>query len=423
MGGRVMTASERILQKTLVTSGIGADEWNSIQAGLRDRAFFSARVTEIRILDVMRGSIEKSLSGNLSPSEFRKAVRETLFKTGYDAGDARGTIKDLMTKSRLDLVYNTNREMAQGFIQHLQATSEGALAAFPAYELIRAERRKVPRNWPEIWKSKGGMLYQGGRMIALKTDPIWTRISRFGIPHPPFDYNSGMDLVSVSRGECLALGVIDEKTPKQKPPKLDFNENLQASFDAGHWSGEYARKLKDAFGDQIKHTQDQKTGNVTVQWQGNLLRDAFENYTTPTPEESGKGWGLGKATAKLLAACDKVSPQYRPLFEGRGLSLSKSIAKHTIGEGHWLVDKTPGNMPVKPADLDLVPSMWRSPDYIEAGGQKDSIVLCLETFDGGILKLPVKVRGLVTIPTGLFKQKSPMSAVAGIPRLATSGTP
>ena len=148
MGGRVMTASERILQKTLVTSGIGADEWNSIQAGLRDRAFFSAHVTEIRILDVMRGSIEKSLSGNLSPSEFRKVVRETLFKTGYDAGDARGTIKDLMTKSRLDLVYNTNREMAQGFIQHLQATSEGALAAFPAYELIRAERRKVPRNWP-----------------------------------------------------------------------------------------------------------------------------------------------------------------------------------------------------------------------------------------------------------------------------------
>lgn len=80
-------------------------------------------------------------------------------------------------------------------------------------------------------------------------------------------------------------------------------------------------------------------------------------------------------------------------------------------------------MPIKPADLDLVPSMWRNPDCIEAGGEKDSIVLCLETFDGGILKLPVKVRGLVTMPTGLFKQKSPMSAVAGIPRLATSGTP
>lgn len=133
----------------------------------------------------------------------------------------------------------------------------------------------------------------------------------------------------------------------------------------------------------------------------------FENYTPPTPNESGKGWALGKATARLLAECDKVSPKYRPLFEGRGLSLNKSIAKHTIDEGHWLVDKTPGNMPVKPEDLDLVPSLWRAPDYIEAGGLKDSIVLCLETFDGGILKMPVKVKRQVPTPTGLFKQRIP----------------
>ena len=46
-------------------------------------------------------------------------------------------------------------------------------------------------------------------------------------------------------------------------------------------------------------------------------------------------------------------------------------------------------------------------DYIEAGGLKDSIVLCLETFDGGILKMPVKVKRQVPTPTGLFKQKIP----------------
>jgi N-acyl-D-amino-acid deacylase len=123
--------------------------------------------------------------------------------------------------------------------------------------------------------------------------------------------------------------VIDEKTPKQKPPKLDFNENLQASFDAGHWSGEYARKLKDAFGDQIKHTQDQKTGNVTVQWQGNLLRDAFENYTTPTPEESGKGWGLGKATAKLLGF---DFPDIQVAYLGPGYEKYEGKSVHEIAK-------------------------------------------------------------------------------------------
>lgn len=401
-----MTASERLLQKTLVGSDIGSSEWNSIQAAFRDRAFFSARVSSIRLLDAMRTKIVESLKGNLSASDFRLAIRRELGAIQYDAGEARGTIKDLMTSARLDLIYNTNREMAQGFMQHLQATNAGALAAAPAYELKRAERRKVPRNWPEIWKSKGGTLYDG-RMIALKTDPIWTRISRFGLPYPPFDYNSGMDLFSVSRRECLRLGVITEETPPQKPPKYDFNANLQAKFDVGHWSGERAQFFRDSFGDQLKYEQDQKTGNVTVQWQRCLLRDMFENYTPPTPNESGKGWALGKATARLLTECDKVSPKYRPLFEGRGLSLNKSIAKHTIDEGHWLVDKTPGNMPVKPEDLDLVPSLWRAPDYIEAGGLKDSIVLCLETFDGGILKMPVKVKRQVPTPTGLFKQRIP----------------
>ena len=59
--------------------------------------------------------------------------------------------------------------------------------------------------------------------------------------------------------------------------------------------------------------------------------------------------------------------------------------------------------------------MWRNPDYIEAGGEKDSLVLCLETFDGGILKMPVKIRRLVPTPTGLFKQEAPTSTPASIP--------
>ena len=97
--------------------------------------------------------------------------------------------------------------------------------------------------------------------------------------------------------------------------------------------------------------------------------------------------------------------------------------RHTIDHGHWLVDNTPGNLPVMPADIDLVPSLWRAPDYIEAGGEKDSIVLCLETFDGGVLKLPVQVRRQVPIPTGLFKEEAPASTPTGIPRSALPRTP
>lgn len=416
-----MTAGEKILQKALVgSSKLDSRQWNSIQAGLRDRAFFSSQVASVRVLHAAREMVADRAGGNLSESEFRREMRKVLGLDGYDAGENRGTIKDLVTKARLDVIQRTNVEQARGYIHHLEATAPGAFAAFPAQELVRVRQRKQPRDWAKRWQDAGGKLYEG-RMIALVDDPIWTAISAFGNPFPPFDFGSGMGVRAVKKSEAVRLGVIsaDEVRAKaeelRQKPAPDFNANLQATFDAGHWSDEYARKLRDAFGDQLKHTQDQKTGNVTVQWQRCLLRDMFENYTPPTQEESGKGWSLGKATAKLLAECDKVSPKYRQLFEGRGISLNKSIAKHTIDEGHWLVDKTPGNIPVKPADLDLVPSMWRNPDYIEAGGKKDSIVLCLETFDGGILKMPVVVKRQVPTPTGLFKQEAPTSSPANIP--------
>ena len=48
------------------------------------------------------------------------------------------------------------------------------------------------------------------RMVALKSDPVWTKISRFGHPYPPFDWGSGMGVEDVSREDVLSLGVIKE---------------------------------------------------------------------------------------------------------------------------------------------------------------------------------------------------------------------
>ena len=415
-----MIDAELILQKALVGSNLDSSQWNSIQAAFRNRAFFSSRVAEVNILAAMRERVAKYAEGETDISKIRMIMRDDLRRLGYEPRPGEeGTIHDLFSQARLDTVIKTNVAQARGFIQHLEGTTPGAFAAFPAQEFTRVRHSRSPRpDWPARWRKAGGKVY-GGRMIALKDDPVWVKLSVFGNPFPPFDWGSGMGVLDVDRKTAIGLGLVDDDALRRKVDSLrqkgsaqgasapDFNANLQAKFDVGHWSGELAKFFRDSFGDQLKYEQDQKTGNVTVQWQRCLLRDMFENYTQPTPSESGKGWALGKATARLLAECDKVSPKYRSLFEGRGLSLNKSIAKHTIDEGHWLVDKTPGNMPVKPEDLDLVPSLWRAPDYIEAGGLNDSIVLCLETFDGGILKMPVKVKRQVPTPTGLFKQKIP----------------
>ena len=65
-------------------------------------------------------------------------------------------------------------------------------------------------------------------MIARKDDPIWTQISRFGTPYPPFDFNSGMETRGIGRREAVALGVIGATEAVQPKPR-GFNDDVEAA--------------------------------------------------------------------------------------------------------------------------------------------------------------------------------------------------
>lgn len=404
-----MTAAEKILQKALVTSNLDSKGWNQIQAALRDRAFFSSQVENVRTLAALRNNVAELATSGKSPSEIRRDIRQYLDQVGYDAGDKTGTIKDLRTKARLDIIMKTNAEQAKGYVSFLRATTEGAILAFPAYELVRVKERKMKRDWSARWrKAASAVNYEGvakgGRMIALKMSPIWRELSVFGNPFPPFDFNSGMGLKDVSKKICREIGLLKADEQPEVPPQPDFNAHLKAAIPAGRWDGEVMKLLKEKFGDQLFVRQDQKTGAVSVQWQRCILRDMFN---APADYPSNKGWSLGKATDNLLKACDKTDPRLRSLVENHGLNLNASIARHTIKEGHWLTDKRKDNMPVLPGDLDLVPEMWRNPDFVERGKDNNSLVLCVDTFDGGILKMPIHINRNTPFGTGLYKMKHP----------------
>lgn len=246
-----MTAAEKIIDKIPVPAELDSAQWNRVKAQIRDRAFISSQIASARILHELRTQVAAATEGEKSDSEIRRDLREFLQKIGYNPGDARGTIKDLLTKARLDVIIDTNRRQARGFAQHLEATTNGALRAFPAYELVRVYERKQKRNWIQRWTSAGGKVYPGNRMIALKTDPIWSRISAFGTPYPPFDWGSGMGVEDVGRGECLDLGVIEPETPPQTVPQPNFNEGLQYAVPFGEGSPEL-KHLFDVFGDNIE---------------------------------------------------------------------------------------------------------------------------------------------------------------------------
>jgi len=277
-----MNSTEAMLRKALVGSGLDSAGWAQVQAGLRDRAFFMSEVESARILHAARSGVADILQNGRSMSEVRRELRNMLRREGYQPGEEeRGTIKDLYTKRRLDVMIRTNVDQARGYANHLNATSRGALAAFPAYEFVRVQQRREPRgDWPKRWeKACRQVNYKGvargtSRMIALKTSPVWAALSVFGNPFPPFDWGSGMGLDDVEADVCKELGLVE----KQTPPEIHLNDSLQAETEIPPDSPE-AQHLRDTFGDQVAFD------NGVAVWQTYDPSKAFTTAgVTITPE-------------------------------------------------------------------------------------------------------------------------------------------
>ena len=357
-----MTAAEIMLRKALVGSNLDSAQWNLVQAGFRDRAFFSSRVAEIDILAALRDRAAKYAEGGTDLSKIRMTMRDDLRRLGYapEPGD-ENTIHDLFSQARLDAIIKTNVAQARGWMQYMEGTTPGAFAAFPAQEFTRIRHSRQPRgDWPQRWAKAGGKTY-AGRMIALKDDPVWERLSVFGNPFPPFDWGSGMGVLGVDRKTAIGLGLVDDAALREKTRKLrdrpapDFNANLQATLPV-HDDSPEAVRLKEAFGDQVRFD-----GNV-MHWQGELIRGVFEG--------SLRSAKLGRG------------------YDGRNLSISHAIIKEHVSKHVGENEKDPRNMPLTLADFELIPSMWRKPDRVKPG-RYGRDVLELETFDGGVLNLIV----------------------------------
>lgn len=199
--------------RDLLPADLRAQLSSKLPQELKQRSFFISGITQAEILQKVKDDIGQVISGKMTESEVQSKLRQT--------GEMlKGTV--LEKDSRLKLVLSTNVDMARGYGQWKQGQNKFILAEYPAQELYRAENRKEPRDWPKRWAAPGGKFFPGksdypqGRMIALKNDPIWEHISAFGLPYPPFDYNSGMGVKDIDAAEATKLGLV---SPVQKPKK------------------------------------------------------------------------------------------------------------------------------------------------------------------------------------------------------------
>lgn len=239
-------------RERLLPTSLTAAEIERLESSLRNELFFSARVQDSRILSTFKALLDQIVDPPTGqPGEymdtpmFMRKARGFLGYIGYDPEPGtEGSIQDLRSDARLQLIAQTKVRMARGRGQHIQANDPDVIDAFPAQELYRLRSVEHPRGetggdqysagsgyggtyWPELWRSNGGRFYGGGRMIALKADPIWSAISRFGQPYPPFDYRSGMSVRAVNRGLAIKFGLL-KPGQKADPSPVEYSTKPEA---------------------------------------------------------------------------------------------------------------------------------------------------------------------------------------------------
>lgn len=250
------TTLAALARREVLPSGLSSAEMRQkFGAEFHRLNFTSARTLLEDLLDGYKDKVGKILNPQtvaredgslktegLDPATARLEIKQLQAELGMVKGD--GSIKDLTSDRRINLVIQTNRDVMQGMGWFIQGNDPAALDAFPAQELIRVEDRKEKRNWQNRFLVAAGnagdtdaarVLDQTGRMIARKDSPLWEQLGSaenfddaLGNPFPPFAFSSGMDVRDISYSEALELGLIREGEAVRPQLPDDLSELLKA---------------------------------------------------------------------------------------------------------------------------------------------------------------------------------------------------
>lgn len=266
-GSDFIEAIANLQKKGLLPTDLSSAQLREISAALRRQSIFSARTSIEYYLakvkdtvhsliapqQVEREGATRTVTEGYNPATARAELRRTILSLGYEpAAGEEGTLKDLSSDARLNLVIRTNTQLAQGagaFIR--QNFAPHVVAEYPALELVRYEPREHPRSWSgdeggddkvlgaefaSRWMQAAQIaddpdaarvLSDTGRMVALKSSGIWQALGDFedGLnnPFPPFAFNSGMWTEDVSRADAVDLGLMDQNDTAE-PADFDLSE-------------------------------------------------------------------------------------------------------------------------------------------------------------------------------------------------------
>lgn len=240
----------KYLARRKVSPGsFNSQEWAAVAPAIRQRSFFSATINSARVLHRMRSMLLDWQSGAtesiLTPSgrdeiafkesglaKFREKAAALLISEGLasPADFKNESIRNVISASRLKLIFNTNIAQAQDFAIYQSRVSDPArIDRFPAAEFVRTPGAKVPRNLH---------VANEGQIRRFDDIQFWLEqnspdIGGFGVPWGPWGFNSFMTTFPVSRKRAEALGLVRPGEKVMPPDLTQFGVTLPTRFNKG----------------------------------------------------------------------------------------------------------------------------------------------------------------------------------------------
>jgi len=284
-------AIDKLGSKSVIGSQLNSEQWAQIPTALRERAFFSSTIENVRFLQRAQDSIGDFLSGARhkvmgpdgierealkmgSRADFVKQMSAFAIAEGMGPLDSKdkGGLKDITSQKRLNLIFDVQTQSSTSFGNWKQGMDPSVLDEFPAQRFIREVDVKQPR--PVHQQNEG--------VVRLKTDlEFWTAmnspaIGGFGVPWGPWGFGSGMTTEDVDRTEAEALGLLSPSDTPQ-PVDKDFNEGLEASLKG--LDPEMVTKLQQSFGSQVEID----SATQTARWSAGVRPSAPVQPPSPAP--------------------------------------------------------------------------------------------------------------------------------------------
>lgn len=220
-------------------TSLSTADLRDLGADVLARSVFTARGINAIFTSKIAEVVNEIAAGNLSDSQARAALYQLLQDIGYtpeggfpDVPEGtvppaiRGSLQDLSSFRRLDLIIRTQRAMHEGAGQLWRAMQPESLASFPAFELIRVSPVEDSRDWPGRWVIAGfdapdpkygnahKIVGEPTGMIGLVGDPRWGELGSYenfpdalGVDHSPFAFNSAMGMQLVTMERCIREGI------------------------------------------------------------------------------------------------------------------------------------------------------------------------------------------------------------------------